>query len=141
VGLGFQYSSPPFLPMSGHCIPIYNFRYLHIVFNLTNPSYPWYSSIFIPSILALTICFGILSLFFLSICLYHVSLRDFVNITMLAPWNVSLPPYLSLFSSFILVLCDHKFVLKSSLRILFKSTNFFWGHCPGFCPIAWDMSY
>ena len=43
----------------------------------------------VPFFLAFTICFGILSLFALLICPYHLILSDFANFTVSAPCRIS----------------------------------------------------
>ena len=91
-----------FLPVSGHCVPISYSHYLQIRFNLISPSFPWSSSIpcFFP-VLAVTICFGILSIFIISICPHQRSY------------------YLSLYHHFVWYFDDDKRIFSSSSPRLF----------------------
>jgi hypothetical protein len=50
----------------------------------------------IPSILAVTVCIGLLSFFIRSLCPYHLNLSNLVNFTVPAPCDVSCIPLLFL---------------------------------------------
>jgi len=63
----------------------------------------------IPSILVVTICYEILSLFILAICPYHISLSDFKTL---------LSPCLFLFSRILLLLWDYKFIIIYSETLI-----------------------
>jgi len=116
VNLGFLYTSP-FLPVSGYSTSIYCSHNLHI-FNLISLSLLWFS--------AFPYCFhsgshyfDIPSLFILSICPYHLNLRERINFTMF-------PLVIYPASHFILILqlsssssfMYHKFLVHCSLQIL-----------------------
>jgi len=118
--LAFQHSPPQVLPVSGHRTRIAYSLYLRILFSLISPSLLRSSSFPLSSIRAVTIFSDILQIFILSIRLFHPNLSVLIKCTMLSPRNIPIPPYLFLFSNFLLLLCDHKLFLHSSFRILFE---------------------
>jgi hypothetical protein len=67
-----------------------------------------------------TFCVGIHSLFFLSLCPYHLHLSDFVNFTIPAPCDVSCIPLLVLFHQLFSSLRGHIFFLQSTFRMLWE---------------------
>lgn len=75
----------------------------------------------VPSILAVSICFGIRSLFSLSICPQRLNLTNIINFLPLGTYPVS--PYFFFLSTFIFPLWDHIFSLQSSFRILSSSRS------------------
>jgi len=103
VDLGLQYSPVhSFQPLATACQ-----FHIHIIFRsfstLSVHLFFGLPLFRIPFVLAFSICFGILSLFFLSLCPYHLHLSDFVNFTIPALCDVSCIPlllFLQLFSSF-----------------------------------------
>jgi hypothetical protein len=114
--LAFQHNPPPVLPVYGHRTRIAYSIYLRILFSLISPSFLRSSSFSLSSIRVVTFFSGFLQISILSIRLYHPNLSDFINFTILAHRNLSLTPYLFLFSSFLL-LCDNKLFLHSPFRI------------------------
>ena len=125
ANLGFQYDShlsglfSVYIPI---CYPII-FRS-----STTSSVYPSRLCIFlIPTILAITICFGILSLFILSLCPQHLNLSGFIHRKTSANSNKScylLAHQISSSSSYSF--------MGPSCGLPFESNriNFFQGHCP-----------
>ena len=126
------------VPISGHCLPTYYSRYLQILFNIIIQFFPHDLPVsLVPFFLAFTICFGILSLFALLICPYHLILSDFANFTVSAPCRVSC------ISLRLLVLRLHSYfmwpyflLLTAFLSNVPNGIHFSSDHCRGFCPVA-----
>ena len=78
VGLGIQYSLPPFPMVSDHCLP----AFVPIMFKSSFPSsfLLLQGLLFtLPSIVAYAICFGVCWFCILSAWLYYLSRRDYGN--------------------------------------------------------------
>jgi len=108
----------PWLPV--HSSPIcFGVWPLHTVFLFPLPSDPlhlWQSVFFhavplllVPSILAVTISFGILAVLVLSVCPPHHHSSDLVNFTVLAPYKCILYLLLCSFAGYLLLSWDHNF--------------------------------
>lgn len=119
MDLGFQYNSPPFCLVPRYCSKS--------LFPLSSSSLQPHQSIFsllplflAPSILAVTVCFGILLLSSPSVCSYHLSWASAYIVWSLPVVLYPVFPYLFFFSSFLLLWLDHKFFLHSFFWILLE---------------------
>ena len=131
MDIGFQCSPPPFLLVSGHCMPISHSHCLKILCSLITHILNVLPLFHISSILAVTVCFGILWLCFLSIYSYYLNLGDFINFTVSTPCNISCTSLLVLFLAFFFLYWTINFSYSLPFECS-KSIYFFWCHFSDF---------
>ena len=98
-------------------MPVYSYC-LQILCTLITHLFHGLPLFHISSILAVTICFGIPWLCFLSLYPCNLYLGDFINFTVSTPYNMPCTSLLVLNPCFLLLVLGRKFFLQSSFSIL-----------------------